>query len=98
MGEFVKWGLLVAGAVALIALVVSLPFMEFLNIGELSTQIGVVVSNCGSFFANARGLINMFLAPFGRTVLSGLIGYFMTKWILKLGIKITAWIYHFIFK
>lgn len=98
MGEFVKWGLLVAGAVALIALIVALPFMEFLNVGELSNQIGVVVTYCGSFFANARGLINIFLAPFGRTVLSGLIGYFMTKWIIKLGIKITAWIYHFIFK
>lgn len=98
MGDFVKWGLLVAGALVLIGLILALPFMEFLNVGELTTQINVVVTTCGSFLTSARGLINIFLPPFGRVVLSGLIGYFLTKWIVMIGIKTTTWIYHFIFK
>ncbi|MBQ9919992.1 MAG: hypothetical protein IJO49_04110 [Clostridia bacterium] len=98
MGEFVKWGLLVAGALLLIGLVIALPFTEFLNVGELGNQLEVVVDSLGSYLAQGRMLLNYFLTPFGATVLSGILGYIMFKWIIQIGIKTTAWVYHFIFK
>lgn len=98
VSDIAKWALLVAGALALIGLILALPFAEFLNVGELSTAISNVVSVAGSSFGTVRGLLNNFLLPFGRDVLSGLLVYFFCKWIITIGIKITAWIYHFIFK
>lgn len=98
MAEFIKWGLLGVAIVALISLVVSLPFMDFLDLGELSTQITNVVIIMGDYLTSARGLINIFLPPFGRTVLSGVLGYIMLKWVFLIGIKTTTWVYHFIFK
>ena len=98
MAEFIKWGLLGVAIVALIALIVALPFMDFLDLGELGTQLGVLVTYLGGFLTKARSLINVFLQPFGRAVLSGMLGYIMLKWVILLGIKTTAWVYHFVFK
>lgn len=98
MSDIAKWALLIAGAVALIALVLALPFMDFLDTGELSSAIGDIVSVAGGAFGTVRGLLNNLLSPFGRTCLSGLLVYFFTKWIVTAGIKVTTWIYHFIFK
>lgn len=98
MSNIVKWALLVAGAVAIIGMIMALPFASYLNTTELGVAIGNIADICGGAFYNARGLLNLFLLPFGRTVLTGLIAYLFTSWIVKLGIKITVWIYHFIFK
>lgn len=98
MGEVIKWGLLAAGLVALIALVVTLPFMDFLNFGELSSGIASIVSVCGTAFSAARGLVNNFLTPFGRTVLSGLLIWLVAKWAIMISVKVVAWVYHFVFK
>lgn len=98
MGEFIKWALLVVGIIALIALVVALPFTGFLDVGEFGSLITQLVDIVGSFLLTARQLINNFLTPFGITVLSGLLIYIIGKWVITIGIKITAWIYHFIFK
>ena len=98
MSDIVKWGILIAGAVALILLVVTLPFVQFIDFGEFGALINNVVTVVGSAFQNARGLINNFLTPFGRGLLSGIMVYLFGKWAITIGIKITAWIYHFIFK
>lgn len=98
MSDIAKWGLLIAGALALIALILALPFAEYLNTTELTTAITNVVIVAGNAFGTVRGILNNFFLPFGRNVLSGLLIYMFTKWILTIGIKITAWIYHFIFK
>lgn len=98
MSDIVKWGLLAAGAVALVALIVALPFVDFINVGELGTLISRLVVLVGGAFTSARGLVNNFLTPFGRDVLTGIMLYLLAKWVITLSIKITAWIYHFIFK
>lgn len=98
MSDIVKWGLLAAGAVALVALIVALPFVDFINVGELGTLISRLVDLVGGAFTSARGLVNNFLTPFGRDVLTGIMLYLLAKWVITLSIKITAWIYHFIFK
>lgn len=98
MSDIVKWGLLVAGAIALIALVMSLPFVEFIDFGEFGSAIANVVSIAGGAFRFARGLINNFFLPFGRHIITGLMVWFIGKWAVTTGIKIGAWIYHFIFK
>ena len=98
MSDIAKWALLVAGALALIALIVALPFVEFINIDEFTAAIGNVVSIAGNAFQFGRGLINLFLLPFGRTVATGLMFWLIGKWAITITIKIGAWIYHFIFK
>lgn len=98
MGEFVKWALLAAGIVALIALIIVLPVANFLNVQELSSAINSVVNVAADFFQSARGLINSFTTPFGATIITGLIAWFFGKFFITLAIKLAAWVYHFIFK
>lgn len=98
MSDIAKWALLVAGAVALIALIMALPFVEFINLEEFSAALSNVVNIAGDAFLFGRGLINNFLLPFGRTVASGLMFWLFGKWAITISIKIGAWVYHFIFK
>lgn len=98
MSDIAKWALLAAAAVSIIALIVALPFVEFINLGELTSAINGIVSICGSAFASARGIVNNFLTPFGRTLLSGILIYLFGKFFIGKTIEIVIWIYHFIFK
>lgn len=98
MSDVAKWALLVAGALILIGLIMALPFVEFINLGEFSAAISNVVNIAGNAFQFGRGLINNFLLPFGRTVVTGLMYWLIGKWAITIAIKITAWVYHFIFK
>ena len=98
MGDVVKWGLLVAGIILLISLVAELPFLEFLNLDELTGAISTVVSICGGVFRFARGLINNFLTPFGRGAATGLIFWVISKPFIMQAIQYLVWVYHYIFK
>lgn len=98
MSDIAKWALLVAGIVILIALIVALPFVDFIDLGEFENALNNVVNIAGDAFQFARGLINCFLLPFGRTIVTGLMFWLLGKWAIMIGIKITAWAYHFIFK
>ena len=98
MSDIAKWALLVAGAVLFIGMIVALPFVEFINLGEFTAALSNVINIAGSAFIFARGLINNFLLPFGRTVVTGLLYWLLGKWAITIAIKIGAWIYHFIFK
>lgn len=98
MSNAVKWALLAAGAVLLVGLVLSLPFVDVINFTELSTSVGNLIRVAGSAFQSARGIINNFLTPWGVGVLTGIIYYELAKWAITVGIKITTWIYHFIFR
>lgn len=98
MSNAVKWALLGAGAVLLIGLVMALPFVEFINFGEFGVAVSNIVSVAGDFFSSARGLINCFLLPFGRTVLSGLLIWLFGKWAIMISIKTVTWVYHFVFR
>lgn len=98
MGDAVKWAMLGVAAVALIALIMALPFVQFANAGELGSAIQNIVAICEDAFTFGRGLINNFLTPFGRTIVSGLIVWLLAKWALMIAIKTAAWTYHFVFK
>ena len=98
VSDIAKWALLVAGAVVLIGLIVALPFTQFINTSEFGNMLGDIVSVAGDALSGARGLINNFLTPFGRTLLTGIMAYLFGKWAITVSIKIVAWIYHFIFK
>lgn len=98
MSNAVKWALLAAAAVAAIALIVALPFTQFANAGQLSSMLTRLVELVGGAFASARGLVNNFLTPFGRTVLTGLLYYLFGKFFITIAIRVSAWVYHFIFR
>ncbi len=98
MSNAVKWALLAAGAVLLIGLVMALPFVEFINFGEFGVAISNIVEVAGDLFTSARGLVNCFLLPFGRTVLTGLLIWLFGKWAIMISIKTVTWVYHFIFR
>lgn len=98
MSDIAKWALLVAGAVALLALIVALPFVEFINVDEFGAALTSIVAIAGDAFRFGRGLINNFLTPFGRSVFSGLLLWLLGKWVMPTTIKIGVWVYHYIFK
>lgn len=98
MGDVVKWGLLVAGIVLLISLIAGLPFLEFMNLDEFTGAISSLVSLCGDAFKFARGLINNFLTPFGRTAATGLIFWVICKPFILQAIQYIVMVYHYIFK
>ena len=98
MADIAKWALLVAGAIVIIGLIVALPFMDFVDAGEFADLISSLVDIAGDGFVFARGLINNFLTPFGRTALTGLLFWMFGKFAITISIKIVVWVYHFIFK
>lgn len=98
MGDVVKWGLLVAGIILLISLVASLPFLEFMNLQELTSALSSVVTICGGVFKFARGLLNNFLSPFGRVAATGLIFWVICKPFILQAIQYIVQVYHYIFK
>lgn len=98
MSNAIKWALLAAGAVLLIGLVMALPFVDFIDFGEFGIAITNIVNVAGNFFWSARGLINCFLLPFGRTVLSGILIWLFGKWAITISIKTVTWVYHFVFR
>lgn len=98
MSDIAKWGILIAGALALIALVVALPIAEYINPTEFGDLVGQLVDLVGDVFRSGRGLLNNFLTPFGIMVLSGLVIWLLAKNFLTMGIKIGVWVYNWIFK
>lgn len=98
MSDIVKWGLLVAGAVAALALVLALPFVEFIDAGQLAAAIANIATIAGDGFRFGRGLINCFLLPFGRTLVTGIMFWLIGKRVILVGIKVATWIKHYIFK
>lgn len=98
MSNAVKWALLAAGAVLLIGLVMALPFVDFIDFGEFGVAINNIVTVAGDFLQSARGLVNCFLLPFGRTVLSGILIWLFGKWAISISIKTVTWVYHFVFR
>lgn len=98
MSDIAKWALLAAGAALLIGMIMALPFIEFIDFGQFSQVIANITGIAAEAFRFGRGLINLFLLPFGRTIFTGLMVWLCGKWVIMTGIKIVAWAYHFIFK
>jgi hypothetical protein len=98
MSDVVKWALLGAGLVVLIGLVSNLPIVSYINFSQFNTALGNIINVVGVTFKRSRSLINLFLLPFGRTILSGLIIWLFGKWAIMVSVKTVAWVYHFIFR
>lgn len=98
MSNIAKWAILAAAVVALIALIVALPFNQYINANEFSTALSGVTTICAKYFKFGRGLINNFFSPFGRTCITGLMFYWIGGFFIKIAIKIVAWVQHFIFR
>lgn len=98
MSNAIKWAILGALVIALIALIVVLPFNDYINVSEFTTSVNGIVTLCGQYFRFGRGLINNFLTPFGRGCVTGLMSYWIAKFFINLSIKVVAWVNHFIFR
>ena len=98
MSDAAKWALLAAALVILIALVVSLPFFAYINSSVFSSAVTVIVSTAEDYFRAARGTINVFFSSWGRGALTGLLVYWFGKWAFTVVIKLSTWVYHFVFK
>lgn len=98
MSDIAKWALLGASALLIIGLLVALPFMEGINIQELTSNINNIVSIASDYLVNAKGLINNFLTPVGRTIFCVVLYWIFGKWFLLGTIRITAYAYHYIFR
>lgn len=98
MSNIAKWAILAGSIVALIALIVALPFTNFINVSEFTSSINGVVTLCGKYFKFGRGLINNFFSTFGRNCINGLLVYWFAKFFITLSIKLVAWVQHFIFR
>ena len=100
MSDAVKWALAAAIVIGLITIVLTFPFVSMLpeSANQLKTNLDSISNSAGSFLYEARGFVNIFLGGFGMRLLNVLIVYFCTSWILKLTVKITIWVFNFIFK
>lgn len=98
MGDVVKWGLLVVGIILIISMIAELPFLDFMNLEELTGAVSSLVSVCSGVFQFARGLINNFFTPFGRTAVTGLLFWLICRPFIMQGIQWLVYIYHYIFK
>ena len=98
MSDAVKWALLAAAAVIIIGLIMALPFVEFIDAQAFAENLSTITNVVGDGFYKARCLINNFLSPAGRVILSGILFWIFGKWAIKVGINVVVWVYHFIFK
>ena len=98
MSDIAKWALLAAAIIAIIALIVAFPFMQYIDAAKFSAAISTIINTAADGFRFARGLVNNFLSPWARGVFSGLLIWLLAKPILTYGIKVTVWVYHYIFK
>lgn len=98
MSDAVKWALLVAGAIIIIGLVVDLAVVDFIDVDIFGSAISSIISVVGEGFNFGRGIINNLLSPWARSALSVLLYWIIGKEFILWTIKVSVWVYHFIFK
>lgn len=98
MSDAVKWGILAAGLIAVVALIMALPFTGLIDGTALASAVSTLVSYCGTAFAFGRGLINNLVSPWARGALTVLLGYMITKPLVLNVIKLAVWALHFVYK
>lgn len=98
MSDIAKWALLVAGAVILIGMILALPFVDGIDLGQFSNLVGQLAVIGAPFFKFGRGLINNFFTPWGASLLTSVLIFVIGKQFFMMSIKILTWVYHFIFK
>lgn len=98
MSDAIKWGLLVAGIVAVIALVVAIGFGEYISVSTILKGCEMIVGYASVPLKNVRSLLNNFFFPETYPALTFAIWWLFLKPIVTIGVKLTVSIYHYIFK
>lgn len=98
MGEIIKWGILAALIVTLIAMIFALPVTGGIDLGAFGDGINTIVINAAGALNAARGLVNNFTTPAGAVIITGLLTWLFAKFLILQAIKIITWINHYIFK
>ena len=98
MSDVAKWALLVAGFIAILALILVLDPFQYIDNSVLGNAIDTLIELASDGFMFGRGLINNLLSPWARTALSGLMFWLIGKEFITWTIKISVWVYHYIFK
>lgn len=98
MTDLAKWALLLAGLVAIVALIVALPIFDIINVDELTAAISGIATLTSQALIAARGIVNCFLTPVGRTILSVVIGYMILRFLYRWGVQLVSLAYKWIFK
>lgn len=97
MSDIAKWAILVAGMIAIIAMAVILlsTIADFEIASTASGAINSCVYYVGNLFVAAKGVLNHFANPL---LWNFLLWTVFTYPIAKFGIKVTSFIYKWIFK
>lgn len=98
MSDVVKWGILVAGLVAIVAMILLLPIFDAININALTESISGITQTAAGALQSARGIINFFLLPVGRPILTVVIAWLFSKRLVLWSVQILSKVYTWIFK
>lgn len=98
MSDIAKWALLGAGIIAVLLIILAFPIFGVIDASEFSSMMGSFVTSASSFLRFGRGLFNNFLTPYGRTLLTVILSWFLLKPFVMLGAKTTVMVYKWIFK
>lgn len=99
MSDAIKWVLLVAGILIIIALILALPIADAMNLNAFGNGITAIINNVGIYFKPARGFLNNLVLPnIGPPILTAVISWTFIRYFSRITIKIITWVYHFIFK
>lgn len=98
MSDIAKWALLVAGMVAMIALLLAIPLFEGINLSSLTSTINQFTSVISPYIGFARGLINYMVLPQAIPIINVILVYILTKPLVIGAIHLTRGIYSWIFK
>lgn len=98
MSDIVKWTILIALVILIMASLMALPIFAGFNIPALAGYIGQFIGYCGNAITWGRQFINNFLYPEAITALSGLVFYFVAKPFMLFSIDLTVGISRFIYK
>ena len=98
MSEIVKWGLLVAGMVAMIAILFSIPLFDGIDLSSLTSTINQFTGVISPYIGFARGLINYLVLPQAIPIVNVILIYILIKPFVIGGIHLIRGIYSWIFK
>lgn len=98
MSDGIKWAALLSALLIVIAMIIALPLADNINLTEAKNALDIIVNVLSKPLYTVRAIINNFLTPVGRTILSGLIYYIFFKWVFTTGFKAIVGIYKWIFK
>ena len=98
MTDGIKWALLVTGFILVFGLIVALDIFKYIDLGVFEAAVSTLLNLAGDGFSFGRGLVNNLLSPWARTALSGLMYWLIAREFIIWTIKVSVWVYHYIFK